>query len=69
MRVRSLGWADLLDEGTESTSVFLPGESLGWRSLVGYSPQGRVESDTTRAHAEPVSCACVSLPLMVLHVL
>ena len=29
-----------------STSVFLPGESHGQRSLVGYSPRGRKESDT-----------------------
>ena len=29
------------------TLVFLPGESHGQRSLVGYSPQGRKESDTT----------------------
>ena len=28
-------------------SVFLPGESHGQRSLVGYSPQGHKESDTT----------------------
>ena len=27
--------------------VFLPGESHGWRSLVGYSPRGRKESDMT----------------------
>ena len=27
--------------------VFLPGESHGQRSLVGYSPRGRKESDTT----------------------
>ena len=31
----------------QSTPVFLPGESHGWRSLAGYSPQGRKESDTT----------------------
>ena len=31
----------------QSTPVFLPGESHGRRSLVGYSPQGRKESDTT----------------------
>ena len=37
-RVWSLGWP---------TPVFLPGESHGQRSLVGYSPQGRKESDTT----------------------
>ena len=29
------------------TPVCLPGESHGWRSLVGYSPWGRKESDTT----------------------
>ena len=28
-------------------SVFLPGKSHGQRSLVGYSPWGRKESDTT----------------------
>ena len=32
----------------QPTSVFLPGKSHGWRSLVGYySPWGRKESDTT----------------------
>ena len=30
-----------------STPGFLPGESHGRRSLVGYSPRGRKESDTT----------------------
>ena len=31
----------------QSTPVFLPGESHGLRSLVGYSPWGYKESDTT----------------------
>ena len=31
------------------TPVFLPGESHGQRSLMGYSPQGPKESDTTEA--------------------
>ena len=31
------------------TPVFLPGESQGRRSLVGCSPWGRMESDTTEA--------------------
>ena len=31
----------------QPTPVFLPGESHGWRSLVGYSPQGLKESDMT----------------------
>ena len=30
-----------------STPVFLPGESQGQRSLVGYSPWGQKESDIT----------------------
>ena len=34
-------------EGNCNPPVFLPGESHGWRSLVGYSPWGRRESDTT----------------------
>ena len=29
----------------QPTPVFLPGESHGWRSLVGYSPWGHKESD------------------------
>ena len=38
------------------TPVFLPGESHGWRSLVGYSPWGCKESDTTkRFHFLPLS--------------
>ena len=31
----------------QSTPVLLPGKFHGWRSLVGYSPWGRKESDTT----------------------
>ena len=31
----------------QPTPVFLPGESLGLRSLAGYSPWGREESDMT----------------------
>ena len=31
----------------QSTPVFLPGESHGQRSLVGYSPWSRKESDMT----------------------
>ena len=29
------------------TLVFLPGEFHGWRSLIGYSPEGGKELDTT----------------------
>ena len=31
----------------QPTPVFLPGKSHGWQSLVGYSPRGHKESDTT----------------------
>ena len=34
----------------QPTPVFLPGESHGWRSLVGYSPWGDKESDTTERY-------------------
>ena len=30
----------------QPTPVFLPGASHGWRSLVGYGPWGRRDSDT-----------------------
>ena len=46
-RVQSLGWEDPLEEETATHSrVFLPGESHGQRSPVGYSPLGHKESDT-----------------------
>ena len=31
----------------QPTPVLLPGKSHGWRSLVGYSPWGHKEVDTT----------------------
>ena len=45
--VRSLGWEDPLEKEMEPTPVFLPGESHGHRSRVGYSPwdQKRVGHD------------------------
>ena len=43
--VRSLGREDLLEK--EPIPVLLPGESHGGKSLVGCSPWGRKESDTT----------------------
>ena len=53
------------------TPVFLPGESHGWRSLVGCRLWGRTESDTTEAtsqqqqtylRASPVAQMVKSLP-------
>ena len=42
------GWGRFPGERKwQPTLVFLPGESHGQRSLVGYSPWGRKESDTT----------------------
>ena len=46
-RGRSLGWEDLPEKEMQPTPVFLPEKSHGWRKLVGYSPWGRKESDTT----------------------
>ena len=36
-----------LEKEMEPTPVFLPGKFHGWRKLVGYSPWGCKESDTT----------------------
>ena len=46
-QVQSLGWEDPLRRAWQPTPVFLPGESHGWRRLVGYSPWGGKELDTT----------------------
>ena len=59
----------------QPTPVFLPGESHGQRSLVGYSPWGRWESDRTeRLHfhfslsyigegnGNPLQCSCLENP-------
>ena len=57
------------------TPVLLPGKSLGWRSLVGCSPWGRKESDTTEwlhfhfslsctgeGNGNPLQCSCLENP-------
>ena len=57
------------------TPVLLPGKSHGWRSLVGWSPWGHKESDTTeRLHfhfslscigegnGNPLQCSCLENP-------
>ena len=46
-QVWSLGWEDPLEKEMATHSSILAGESHGRRSLVGYSPRGRKESDTT----------------------
>ena len=45
--VRFLDWEDPLQEGMAAHSSILAGEFHGQRSLVGHSPWGRKESDTT----------------------
>ena len=45
MWVRSLGWEAPWRRKWQPAPVFLPGELHGQRSLVGYSPWGRKESD------------------------
>ena len=55
------------------TPVLLPGKSHGQRSLVGYSPWGRKESDTTEqfhfhfsctgeGNGNPLQCSCLEDP-------
>ena len=47
MQVRSMGWEDPLEEGMATHFSSLPGEFHGQKSLVGYSPWGHTELDTT----------------------
>ena len=57
------------------TPVLSPGKSHGWRSLVGYRPWGRWESDTTEqlhfdfslscigeGNGNPLQCSCLENP-------
>ena len=67
MKVRRRRW--------HPTPVFLPGKSHGWRSLVGWSPWGLEESDTTEwlhihfslswtgeGNGNPLQCSCLENP-------
>ena len=57
--VQSLGREDPLEKEWLPTPVFLPGTSHGQRSLVGYSPWGGKESDTTEVtltHSHTHTC-------------
>ena len=58
MWVQSLGQGDLLEKDMETLSVFLPGGSRRQRSLAGYGPWGRKESDATER---------LTLPLQLLY--
>ena len=46
-QVQPLGRGDPLGRKWQSTPVFLPGKTHGQLSLVGYSPWGHTEFDTT----------------------
>ena len=46
--VKAMGWEDPLEKEMATHSSTLAGKSHGLRSLVGYSPWGRKESDTTK---------------------
>ena len=46
-QLQSLGQEDPLENEMTTHPVFLPGKSHGQRSLVGYSPWDRKESDVT----------------------
>ena len=48
MRVRSLGREDPLEKEMATHSSMLAGKSHGQKSLVGYSPWDRKESDTSK---------------------
>ena len=53
--VRKIPWR----RKRQPTPVFMPGKSHGPRSLVGYTPWGRKESDTTERLLCVCVCACV----------
>ena len=66
---------DFLAWKYSSKQVLLPGKSHGWRSLVGFSPWGRCESDTTErlyfhfslscigeGNGNPLQCSCLENP-------
>ena len=66
---------ELPEKAWHPTPVFLPGKSHGQRSLIGFNPWGREESDTTeRLHfhfslsciregnGNPLQCSCLENP-------
>ena len=65
MRVRSLGWEDLLDEEMATHSSILAWGIPWTEELVGYSPQVRKESNSTEVsehvHARRLYGACLCL--------
>ena len=60
--VRKIPWR----RKRQPTPVFLPGESRGQRSLAGYSPWGRTDSDKTEATEYAHTASVVSIFLVSL---
>ena len=65
--VWSLGWEEPLEKGRLPTTVFLPKEFHGRRSLVGYNPCGfkvvhnRVTNSTITKHCILAVCYCLKM--------
>ena len=70
--LNKVGWLFRISSKWHPTPVLLPGKSHGQRSLVGCSPRGREESDTTErrhvhfslscigeGHGNPLQCSCL----------
>ena len=55
MRVPSLGWKDPLEEEMATHSSILVWRIPWKRSLVGYSPRGHKELDTTENTCTPIA--------------
>ena len=55
-RVRLMGEEDPLEEGMANHSSILPRKFHGQRNLVGYSPWGHNESDTTKGLSTHAHC-------------
>ena len=68
-------WFCIRRRQCQPTPVLLPGKSHGWRSLVGCSPRGHKESDTTEqlpfdfslscigeGNGNPLQCSCLENP-------
>ena len=71
----AIHWDDIQRRRWYPTPVLLPGKSHGQRSLVGFSPWGRQESDTTErlqfhfplsctgeGNSNPLQCSCLENP-------
>ena len=70
-----LSSSSFLRKNWPPTPLLLPGKFHGWRSLVGYSPWGCKESDTTgqlhflsivpfgEGNGNPLQCSCLESPM------